>query len=115
MKTPGVLVAVGGLVGLSVLDLGLGFLLGPAHYNSRIGLWGFVCAVLLGVSVFAFHVGEKHGRTSKGAGIGLLAPFLPLFQGRGMQSVMLLFVPIALGAWLMWKGTRRAPPQYERS
>jgi hypothetical protein len=106
VKTLGLLVAVGGLIGLSVIDLGLGFLVGPEHYNSRIGLWGFVCALCFVVSVFAFYVGEKHGRVFKGAGIGLLAPFLPLFLGRGMQTVVLLFVPIALGVGLLWKGVR---------
>lgn len=114
MKTLGLLIAIGGLIGLSVIDLGLSSLLGPEHYNSRIGVWGFVCALCFGVSVFAFSVGEKHGRVFKGAGIGLLAPFFPLFSGRGMQTVVLLFVPIALGAWLIWKGARAASPQYGR-
>jgi hypothetical protein len=104
MKYFGLLVALVGLVTLSVVDWVINPLLGSSFlWRPSVGVWGLLCAGLLVLSVAVLGVENSHRVRLKGAAIGFVSPLLALVIGhRGFSTVMWLYLPMLLGLGVHW-------------
>lgn len=104
MKAIGLIIAVAGLVSLSLWDWLLNPRLGSSYlWRPQVGVWGVLCAGLLVLSAFVFRVEETYDVRLKGAAVGLVSPILAALLGhRGFSTVMWLYLPIVLGFATSW-------------